>query len=232
MDGFGGSYKALVLGASGGIGAAFVEALRADANCEAVLGLSRRDDGLEVTDEASVTAAAQRVAAELGQVELVIAATGALTIDGQGPEKTIKAIDPTAMARQFAVNAIGPALLLKHIVPLMPTDRRAVFAALSAKVGSIGDNKLGGWISYRSSKAALNQILRTASVEISRTHRQAVVVALHPGSVVTPLTQGFGKSTEKKTPEQSVADMLAVIDRLTPAESGSFRAYDDSGLPW
>ena len=232
MDGFGGAYKALVLGASGGIGAAFVEALRADPACTSVLGLSRRKDGLEITDEGAVEQAARRVASELGSVELVIDATGALTIDGHGPEKTIKAIDPAAMARQFAVNAIGPALLLKHIVPLMPADRRAVFAALSAKVGSIGDNKLGGWISYRASKAALNQILRTASVEIGRTHRQAVVVALHPGSVVTPLTTGFGKSTEKKTPEQAVKEMLAVLDRLTPAETGSFRAYDSSVLPW
>jgi NAD(P)-dependent dehydrogenase (short-subunit alcohol dehydrogenase family) len=157
--------RALVVGASGGIGQALVTALQARGE---VVGLSRQRDGLEVTDEASV---ARVMGALDGVFDLVIVATGALVLDGQGPEKTLKAVTAEGLARSFAVNAIGPALVMKHALRLMPRDRIARLAVLSARVGSIGDNGLGGWYGYRAAKAALNQLVHTAAIEASRTIR-------------------------------------------------------------
>ncbi|KQR69183.1 SDR family oxidoreductase [Rhizobium sp. Leaf341] len=232
MRGFEAGYRAVVLGASGGIGSAVLSALDADPKCSAAVGLSRRDDGMDVTDEASVAAAARRIGDAMGTVDLVFDATGALEIDGHGPEKTIRAIDPAVMARQFAVNAIGPALLIKHFAPLLPRDRRCLFATLSARVGSIGDNRLGGWISYRSAKAALNQIVRTAAIEIARTAPQSVVVALHPGTVDTGLTSTHGKHADKMSPAEAAAALLAVLSDLSPAQTGQFLAYDGTAILW
>ncbi|ODN72113.1 C factor cell-cell signaling protein [Methylobrevis pamukkalensis] len=145
-------FTALVIGASGGIGRALHARLAADPRCGAALALSRDAGDFDLTDEASIAAAAERIRVAAGTLDLVFNATGALTLDGIGPEKTIRALDPAAMARQFAVNAIGPALLLKHLSPLLPKDRPSIFASLTARVGSIGDNRLGGWISYRAAK--------------------------------------------------------------------------------
>ncbi|MET3586148.1 NAD(P)-dependent dehydrogenase (short-subunit alcohol dehydrogenase family) [Pseudorhizobium tarimense] len=167
-----------------------------------------------------------------GGLDLIFDASGALTIDGIGPEKTIKALDPAAMARQFAVNAIGPALLMKHFLPLLPRQERAIFATLSARVGSIGDNRLGGWMFYRASKAALNQIVRTATIEGRRTHPGAVVAALHPGTVATRLSDSYGARCNQLSPDQSAALLLDVLDRLEPALSGGFFAYDGSVIEW
>ena len=232
MSGFRQGYRAVVLGASGGIGAAVLAALQNDPMCGHVVALSRRDDGMDVTEEGSVKAAALGVAETLGSADLVFDATGALEIDGHGPEKTIRAIDPQVMARQFAVNAIGPALLIKHFSPLLPRDRRCVFATLSARVGSIGDNRLGGWISYRSAKAALNQIVRTASIEIARTCPQSIVVALHPGTVETCLTATHGRHAHKVSPATAAAALLSLIDGLSPAQTGQFFAYDGTKIVW
>ncbi|MFN3364392.1 MAG: SDR family NAD(P)-dependent oxidoreductase [Allorhizobium sp.] len=225
-------YRALVIGASGGIGGAIAERLRTASNCGSVEVLSRRQgDGFDLTDEASIREAATRLG-QGGGFDLVFDATGALTINGVGPEKTIRALDPQAMAKQFAVNAIGPALLLKHFLPLLPRKERAVFASLSARVGSIDDNRLGGWISYRASKAALNQIIRTAAIEAQRTHPHAVVAALHPGTVATALSDTYGARHDRISPQQSAALMLDVLDRLEPAQSGGFFAYDGSAIAW
>ena len=179
-------YRALVIGASGGIGKALADQLAEDGNCEKIVRLSRRADGLDVTDEASV----RRVAEGLGRQEfdLILCATGALTIGGVGPEKSIKQISAEAMMAQFALNAVGPALVLKYFAPLLARRRRAIMAFLSARVGSIGDNALGGWISYRASKAALNQIVHTAAIEIARTAPASTIVAIHPGTVKTELS--------------------------------------------
>lgn len=230
MDSFDPVGIAVVIGASGGIGAALVRQLSAEGRFRAVLGLSR--PGLDITDEASIARAADTVAAA-GTPTLVIVATGLLHAPGIEPERTLRVLDPAAMARAFAVNAIGPALLLRHLLPLLPRDRRAVFAALSAKVGSIGDNRLGGWYSYRASKAALNQIVHTAAIELRRTHPRAACVALHPGTVATRLSDKFAKTgLQVQPPAEAAAALLACLDRLGPADSGGF--FDRTGrpIPW
>lgn len=225
-------YRAIVIGASGGIGGALLSLLQDETRCGLALPLSRSKDDLDISDEASVAAAASRLSDQRGSFDLVFNATGALTIDDIGPEKSIRSIDPAQMAKQFAVNSIGPALLLKHFAPLLKRDKKCVFASLSARVGSIGDNRLGGWISYRASKAAQNQIIRTAAIEIARTHPQSIVVALHPGTVDTLLSQSFSKSRDHFTPKQSAARLLATIDGLTPGQTGQFFAYDGSRIEW
>ncbi|MEI4471595.1 SDR family NAD(P)-dependent oxidoreductase [Frigidibacter sp. MR17.24] len=210
----------LVIGASGGIGGALARALAARGPLTA---LSRRDDGLDVTDEASV---ARLLGALDGPYDLVICATGALGT----PEKALRALEPDAFLDQMRVNALGPLLVLKHALRLMPRDRVARFGALSARVGSIGDNRLGGWYSYRAAKAALNQGLRSAAVEVARTHPQAVIAALHPGTVDTGFTAGF--AADKHDPDRAAADLLRVLDGLGPAQSGCFRDWRGDEIAW
>lgn len=232
LPSLGRGYHALVLGASGGIGSAFLSAFDGDPACARATGLSRRADGFDVTDGASVADAAKRLDGEGIRFDVIVCATGALTIDGKGPEKSIRAIEADAMAAQFALNAIGPALVLKHFSGLLHRDRRSLIAFLSARVGSIGDNRLGGWISYRAAKAALNQIVRTASIEIARTRPQAVVAALHPGTVATALSDRFSAGHERFAPDDSARRLLAVLDALEPAQTGGFYAYDGQAIPW
>ena len=222
--------RALVVGASGGIGGALCAAL---AQRGQVVGLSRSVDGLDVTDEASV---ARVLGALQPEFDLVFVATGALVLNGQGPEKTLRALDPAVIASQFALNAIGPMLVLKHALRLMPKDRPADrpvrFAALSARVGSIGDNALGGWYSYRAAKAALNQFLHTAAIEVTRSHRQSVVLALHPGTVETGLTAVHGAGHPAVTPAEAAANLLAVLDATTPADTGQFLDWAGKRVAW
>lgn len=219
--------RALVIGASGGIGSALVKRLEACGH--AVTGLSRREDGFDVTDEAIV----QRGLSELRPpYETILVATGALELRGCAPEKSLRALDPGALAAHFALNAAGPALVLKHALRLMPRDRRAVFAALSARVGSIGDNRLGGWYSYRAAKAALNQLIRTAAIEIARTHPMAVVALVHPGTVATPLTEKYAAGRRTVAPSAAATNILGVLDGLTPAESGGFFDWAGKPIPW
>lgn len=213
--------RSLVIGSSGGIGAALVAALSARGD---IVALSRSGDGLDVTDEASI---ARVMGALVGTFDLIVVASGALEIAGNRPEKSLRALDPVALAQQFAVNAIGPALVLKHSVRLMPRDRPARFAALSARVGSIGDNALGGWYSYRAAKAALNQLIHTAAIEVARSHPLAVVSVLHPGTVATGFTKDYVANRVTVTPDQAAANLLAVLDGLTSADSGGF--FDASG---
>lgn len=224
--------KGLVIGSSGGIGQALVARLQADDRFETVATLSRSEDGFDIADEPSVAAAALTMAHRHGAFDLVINATGALIIDGALPEKTIKAITVDAMMAQFLVNAIGPALLLKHFVALLTREKRSVFASLSARVGSIGDNRLGGWMSYRAAKAAQNQIVKTASLEIARTHPQAIVVTLHPGTVATRLSQPFYRGHRTVTPDDAAGNLLNVIEQLDATQSGGFFAYDGEPIQW
>ncbi|WP_319517553.1 SDR family NAD(P)-dependent oxidoreductase [uncultured Martelella sp.] len=223
-------YHALVIGASGGIGRAFCETIADDRRCGGLDRLSRRDDGFEITDETAVAAAAAKLADT--RFDLILCATGALHIDGVGPEKTIRAVDAGAMSNQFAVNAIGPALVMKHFLPLIARDRRTIFACLSARVGSIGDNHIGGWMSYRASKAALNQIIRTASIEARRKLPRLSLAALHPGTVATPLSEPFAAGNRRVEAGEAAGNMLSALNGIAEGETGLFLAYDGSRIEW
>jgi NAD(P)-dependent dehydrogenase (short-subunit alcohol dehydrogenase family) len=219
--------RALVVGASGGIGAALVAALTSRG--DVVVGVSRSGDGLDLTDEASIARVMDRLDAPF---DTVFVATGALEINGRGPEKTLRALDAVALAAQFAVNAIGPALVLKHAVRLLPRDRVARFAVLSARVGSIGDNALGGWYGYRAAKAALNQLIHSGAIEVARSHPRAVVVCLHPGTVATQFTAEYQASHTTVAPGAAAGHLLAVLDGLSPAETGGFFDWAGARVAW
>ena len=219
--------RALVIGASGGIGGAMVSRLTAEG--VEVVGLSRSRDGLEITDEASIEAVFARLD---GSFDLILVATGALEVQGAAPEKSLRALTAGALQAQFALNAMGPALVLKHALRLMPKDRPARFAALSARVGSIGDNALGGWYSYRAAKAALNQLIHTAAIEVARSHPLAIVAVIHPGHVATPLSLKYGGNLPAVSPDQAAAHVLAVLNGLTPADSGGFFDWAGVRVPW
>ena len=225
---------AIVIGAGGGIGAALVAQLQRAGNFAQVLGVSRSSTpALDLCDEASMVEVARHTAALGLPLRLLVDATGTLHGEGYQPEKSWQQLDPVHMAQVFAINAIGPALLMKHFLPLMPRTGRSVFATLSAKVGSIGDNRLGGWYSYRASKAALNQLVHTAAIELKRRQPHAICVALHPGTVATGLSAPFAKTgLEVRAPDDAALRLLAVMEGLTPEDSGGFFNHDGSALPW
>jgi NAD(P)-dependent dehydrogenase (short-subunit alcohol dehydrogenase family) len=225
---------ALVVGSSGAIGGALVERLRADPRFADVVGWSRGGaPPVDLLDEASIAAAAAATAARGLDLRLVIDATGFLHGDGAMPEKTWRHLDPGALAHAFAVNAIGPALLMKHLLPLLPREGRALFATLSARAGSIGENAIGGWYGYRASKAALNQFVRSAAAELGRGRKTALCVALHPGHVESALSAPFGSGGQPTlAPAEAAERLLAVLDGLTPADSGGFFDPDGRAIPW
>jgi len=229
----GATQVAAVIGAGGGLGGALVAALEAEGSFGRVIGLGRATQPpLDLLSEPSIAAAAA-IAAGAGELRLVLDATGFLHGGGFSPERSLRALDPAHMAHAYAINAIGPALLMKHFCPLLPRQGRSVFATLSARVGSIGDNRLGGWHSYRAAKAALNQFVRTTAVEMRRSHPEAILASLHPGTVATPLSAPFAKSgLAVCPPEEAAQDLLAVIAGLTAADSGGF--FDQTGavIPW
>lgn len=219
--------RALVIGASGGIGAEISRQL-AGSGWD-VTRLSRTQDGLDITDPASVD---RHMGDINGAFDLVFVAVGILAPDGTGPEKSLNAITAGDMAQVMAVNAIGPALILSHVAGLIPKDRRCVIAVLSARVGSIGDNQIGGWYSYRASKAALNQIVHGAAIELGRSHKGSICVALHPGTVETPFTADYAGRHKTVPAETAAANLLAVIDGLTSDHSGGFYDYAAKEIPW
>lgn len=219
--------RALVIGASGGIGQALVAALQGRG--AEVVGLSRSIDGMDVTDDASII----RVLGGLeGQFDTVIVATGALEIATYKPEKSLRSLDPAALIAQFALNAIGPAMVLKHALRLLPKDRPAQFAALSARVASIGDNALGGWYSYRAAKAALNQLIHSAAIEVARSHPQATIALIHPGTVATGFGTAYIGNHPTVTPEAAAANILAVLGKLTSADTGGFFDWAGKRISW
>lgn len=224
---------AVVFGAGGGIGAALVAAIRAADRFQHVVEFGRSTSPpADLLDEASLERAAA-FAGDLGELRLVIDATGFLHDDRQRPEKNWLQLDPVKLARSFALNAIGPALIMKHVLPRFPRSGKAVFATLSARVGSIGDNRLGGWYSYRASKAALNQLVRTAAVELARRSPYALCIALHPGTVATALSAPFtATGLEVHRPPVAAHHLLAVIDQLTRDANGGFFDWRGQPVPW
>ena len=236
--------RAAVFGAGGGIGAALGRALAADLVYDEVwLGARSalpeqaasqvRTFCFDSDDEPSLAAAAALIG---GELDLVFVATGLLHREGIPlPEKSYRSLDPAAMAELYRANAIGPAMIAKHFLPLLPRSRRAVFAVLSAKVGSIGDNRLGGWHSYRAAKAALNMLVANFAIELKRSHSQAVVAALHPGTVDTPLSAPFQRGLppgQVTPPDATAAALLGTLAQLTPDQSGGLYAWDGTRLPW
>lgn len=226
--------RALVWGASGGIGGAFVAALEANPRVAAVLGASRKAASpwrFDLEDGRSIEAVAQAAAAD-GPLDLVLVATGVLL---PSPEKSWRQLDPAVLSRAYAINAIGPALIAKHTLGLLRRDAKSVFACVSARVGSIEDNRLGGWHAYRASKAALDMLVRNFSIELRQRNPQAVCVALHPGTVDTALSRPFQSAVDPsklRSPADSVRRMLATIDALTPADTGKLWAYDGAPIPF
>ena len=228
------AYRALVVGATGAIGAALVAQLQADPRCAAVCALSRRSNpAIDFAAPDSIAAAAQALRAQ-GPWHLIVVTTGMLTGPTGGPEKRLADLSAAHLAASFATNTIGPALALAlaHFAPQLAKGERSLLAVLSAKVGSIGDNRLGGWYSYRASKAALNMLVKTASIEVARTHPQAVLVALHPGTVNSALSAPFNGAEIGRPAADAAGDMLRVLDGLPAEQTGSFHAYSGEPLPW
>ena len=217
----------LLIGNSGGIGQALQGAL--EARGASVTGLSRRDTGLDLNDEASIE---RQLSVLSGPFDAILVASGALEINGARPEKALSQLTQSAFLDQFIVNAAGPALILKHAPRLLPKDRPSQFAALSARVGSIGDNKIGGWYSYRAAKAALNQIIHTGAIELARTHKQAVCVALHPGTVQTPFTAKYLGRHPSVPAAQAALNLLSVLEGLGPDKTGQFFDWAGKPVPW
>lgn len=222
---------AVIVGASGGIGAALETALIEEGAFDVVHGFARSRRGaqhLDLLQEDSIAAAAAHVA-QGPPVTMVMVATGLLHLSPRGPEKALRELDPDWMAECYAVNGIGPALVAKHFLPIMPQSQRTVFAALSARVGSISDNSLGGWHAYRASKAALNMLMRNVAIEEKRRNDRAIVVTLHPGTVDTALSkpfQGNVPAGRLLDPERAALQLLDVIDELKVSDSGKLLDYE------
>tara|TARA_R110000787_G_scaffold63679_9_gene143806 strand:- start:6737 stop:7516 length:780 start_codon:yes stop_codon:yes gene_type:complete len=238
------SLNAVVIGAQGGIGAAVTKALVDAPRVGRVLALSRRpgqasgkvETGLlDLEDPASIDAAARFAEESFGTVHLIFVASGILHQGAMQPEKSWRALGADNMARAFAVNATGPALVAARFADLLPRDEKVCFAAVSARVGSITDNGFGGWYAYRASKAALNQLIRTFAIELGRKHPRAIALALHPGTTDTALSSPFQANVPNGklfTPAYSANRMLQVIDAAEPADSGKLIAWDGEVLPY
>jgi NAD(P)-dependent dehydrogenase (short-subunit alcohol dehydrogenase family) len=237
--------RAVIFGASGGIGAALVAQLESSDRFDAIHSGARNLPGtarpktipftFDLSDEASIAQAAQAIG-EAGPLDLALVATGMLHSTGsQMPERSSRALDAQAMAQVFAINTFGPAIVAKHFLPLMRRDERSVFAVLSARVGSIGDNRLGGWHSYRASKAALNMLVRNFAIEFATRNPQGIVVAIHPGTVNTDLSRPFQRAVPEGAlfePRQSAMHMLALLESLSPSDSGDLFAWSGERIPY
>lgn len=237
---------AVVFGVGGGIGGAVARALAAQGRYGHVVGVARRrppawsdSPGLsfvaaDILDEGDLKRAAESVSA-IGRVTRTVVATGLLHAPGLAPEKTMRSLDAENLLRVFAVNAAAPALIAKHFLPLTPRDQPSVFAALSARVGSISDNRLGGWHSYRASKAALNMLIATLAIEHKRTHPLSVCVTVHPGTVDTALSAPFQSGSAgapRVSPEISAPALVDMLDTLAPDQSGGFFGWDGKPIAW
>ena len=245
LNSFSSDMRVVVAGGSGGIGGAMVELLAASSRVEQIFALTRSQPSpshrkvesitFDLQDEASISAAAERCKAD-GPLDLVFVATGVLHAgESLAPEKSWRALNAQSLAHSFAINAIGPALIAKHFLDLLSPREKSVFAALSARVGSIEDNRLGGWHSYRASKAALHMLIRTCAIELTRRNPSALCIALHPGTVDTALSQPFQANVPEGklfTRAYSAERLLQVIDSLDASASGSAFAWDGKRIPF
>jgi len=241
--------RALVVGSQGGVGAAFVAALATSPQVGIVYAAARHrtdaavadqsgkvvDCRIDINDEPSIAALAEQLRAQ-GPLDLVLVATGILhAASALQPEKSWRQLDAESLAKSFQVNAIGPALVAKHLLDLLVQGHKSVFGALSARVGSIDDNRLGGWHSYRASKAALNMLLRTCAIELVRRNPTAICVSLHPGTVDTALSKPFQTNVPQGklfTPEFAATQLLQVVERLDVTANGGFFAWDGQQIPF
>lgn len=220
--------KALVIGASGAIGGAFAQLLEEDSRYAEVIRLGRTTEpSLDLTAPQSISEAAAALTPQ-GPFDLIIVASGILHGEGFMPEKSLEAINLNQLLATFQTNTFGPALVLQQFLPLLTAG--GVFAVLSAKVGSIGDNRLGGWYSYRASKAALNMLIKTVAIETARRWPGKRLVALHPGTVTSNLSRPF--RPQARPPREAAADMLRVLEGLGANDSGGFFSYSGERLPW
>lgn len=237
LGSFSAPLRALVWGATGGVGGALAELLAVHPRVSHLYAAGRSSAPpwqFDLADESSIEAVAARAGAE-GPLDLVIVATGMLHTEQLRPEKSWRNLDAEAFSRVLSVNTIGPALIAKHTLGRMRRDAKTVFACLSARVGSIEDNRLGGWHAYRASKAALNMLVRTLAIELRQRHPQAICVTLHPGTVDTALSKPFQSAVAPGgllEPRQSASALLRVIDRLTPDDSGRSWAWDGQPIPF
>ena len=230
-DSLGIAYKALVIGTNGAIGSALLGSLQNDTNCSRVIGISRTSDiQIDITDESSIQKASVSLSKE-GPFDLIILATGVLHEAEIVPEKKLDALQMEHMQRLFQVNTFGPALVIKHFHRLL-SKKRSLFVCVSAKVGSIEDNRLGGWYSYRASKAALNMLIKTAGIEVRRTYPETTLVALHPGTVKSRLSAPFGGDKTGQIPTQAADKMLLALSNIPAAAPSMFLSYDGSTIPW
>jgi NAD(P)-dependent dehydrogenase (short-subunit alcohol dehydrogenase family) len=224
-------YRALVIGASGAIGSALLQQLQSDPRCALALGVSRQSSpGLDLLSEASMAACA-RALAEQGPFHLVLDATGALTVNGRGPEKRLDELDAEHLLAALQLNAVGPSLLLKHFAPLLASGQRVIWGKLSARVGSIEDNRKGGWYGYRAAKAALNMLLQTSAIELARRRPLVVLAALQPGTVQSALSQPF-VGDDAMRPEEAAQGLLAVLDALQSTGRAQFVDHQGQSIPW
>jgi len=229
---------ALVIGAKGGLGAALLSQLEGDTRYAQAVGLSRSTEvSVDYLDESSIAKAAQSIASLCAtsglELRLLIVATGFLHGDAGQPERSFIHLDAAYLNQVFQINTLGPALVMKHLLPLLPKSGRCVAGFISAKVGSIGDNALGGWYGYRASKAALNQLVKTASIELTRRNKDSICVSLHPGTVATALSEPFAKTGLNVRPASEAAtDLLAVLAGLNPADTGGLIDYQGQKLPF
>ncbi|MBO0349617.1 SDR family NAD(P)-dependent oxidoreductase [Phormidium pseudopriestleyi FRX01] len=248
------SQKAFIIGASQGIGLGFVKkclenssistlfaSYRHPESAAELLTLSRQHRDrlicliMDITDEAQIQEATGQIQQHTDSLHFVINCVGLLHDSTLQPEKSLRQINPENLMRYFQVNSIGPALLAKHLLPLFQHNQRSIFATISAKVGSIGDNKIGGWYGYRASKAALNMLMRTVAIEYPRKGAKAIVITLHPGTTNTRLSKPFQRNVSPEklfSIEKTVSQLWTVLENLEETDTGEFFSWDGTRLPW
>ena len=243
LNNFGENISVALIGASGGVGNAFLNLLEKQNNVDRIYSFARSKINssnkktsyhhIDICDEKAIEQAAASLKGQ--ELNIIIVCTGFLYNDEIGPEKSLKDLDFAKFQKVFAVNTYGPALVAKHFLPLIPKNKKSVFSALSARVGSIGDNHIGGWYAYRSSKAALNMILRTASIEMQRRFKESCVIGLHPGTVETALSEPFRSNVKDEklfSPSYAAECLLNVINNVSPEHSGKIFAWDGEEIPY